>query len=116
MQMILSAIECQGDPSEVSNGSADIVIKTHFVIGSYQWAAILRRKDDVVEEIGVRVTHDSRLSRVSTPDFYQGPSAASRTFNLLGFVSRGSLNSAHPRALCRRPLRGLGSETLIDTV
>src|SRR5215831_15399884 len=91
MQMILSAIEGQGNPSEVSNGSTYVVIKTHFIVGRYQWAAILCRKDDVVKEISVRVTHDSRLSRVSTEDFYQGPSAASRTLESIGILSRGSL-------------------------
>src|SRR5215471_5313766 len=92
--MILSAIQRQGNASEVSNRSADVVIKTHFVIGSNQWAAIFRRKDDVIKQISVRVTHDSRLSRVSTPDFYQGLSAASRAYQLIGACSRGS--RTHP--------------------
>src|SRR5215831_613563 len=106
MQVILSAVQRQGNASEVSDCSADVVIKTHFVIGSYQWAAIFRRKDYVVEEISVRVPHDSRLSRVSTSDFYQEPSAASRaTPNHLGRVPGVRWRS--PRALCYRPLRGL---------
>src|SRR5262245_61669987 len=105
MQMILRAIEGQGNPSEVSNGSTDVVIKTDFIVGRYQCAAILRRKDDVVKEISVRVTHDSRLSRVSTEDFYQGPSAASRTLESIGILPGVRWRS--PRALCRRPRRGL---------
>ena len=39
-----------------------------------------------------------------TPGFM--PPSAPRTHKLLAYVSRGSLRS--PRALCRRPLRGLG--------
>jgi hypothetical protein len=70
--MVLRPIQRQRNPSEFSNGSSDVVIKTHFIIGSYQWAAIFRGKNYVIEEISVRVAHASKLSRVSRQIFIKG--------------------------------------------
>jgi hypothetical protein len=33
----------------------------------------------VIKKIGVRVTYEARLTRMSRPDFISGPSVASRT-------------------------------------
>src|SRR5215471_5077042 len=91
MQVILSAVQRQGNASEVSNCSADVVIKTHFVIGSYQWAAIFRRKDYVVEEISVRVPHDSAITGVHARFLSRAVGRFAGYTESLGAGSRGSL-------------------------
>jgi hypothetical protein len=70
--MIFRTVQRQRDSSQLSNGSANVIIKADFVVGSYQRAPIAGRKDNVVKEICVGVAHDSSLSRLSRQIFIKG--------------------------------------------
>ena len=79
--MILRAVEFQTNASKSPDDTADVVIKLWFDLRCDEWTSILRRKNNVVEEVGVRVRHVDRT--------------------LLDIVSKSA-----PPNLCR-PLRGL---------
>lgn len=71
MKVIIRAIQRQGNSPKISNGPADVVIKTDFIVRSYQRTPILRGEYNVIKKVGVGVSHNSSLTHVSTQHFYQ---------------------------------------------
>jgi hypothetical protein len=63
--MIISPVEFQADASKSTDNTTDIIIKLRFDVSGNEWSSILRRKNNVVEEVGVRVRHvDRALSNI----------------------------------------------------
>src|SRR5688500_14866562 len=59
--MIFRAVEFYTDASKSPDDTANVIIKLWFDLCCDEWTSILRRKDNMVEEVGVRVRHVDRI-------------------------------------------------------
>lgn len=102
--MIFGAIQFKGNAAQLADRSAQVIIKTHFIVGRNEWPAILRGEDYVIKEIRVGVGHVLSLARVSRNVFCMTRSIAhAGSINLLasdpGAYAPGFMLSRAPRAI-----------------
>ncbi len=103
--MIVRAVEFQRNAAGSPKSTADVIVKPNLILGCNQGTAILCRKHDVIEKIGVRVGHQTTLPCLSSKGF-----AGCRPLRGLQIVASVVLGLT-PQALCclYRVLKNNGS-------